>query len=286
MAPWLTLLALVVVLAACIARAFFVGRAGPRATLAAAESSLEAARAQLEDDRRRLVMTVSHELRTPLTVVQGIVNTLATHWTALSEGQRLDLIDTITTNVSSLDASILHFIDVAKLERGETVLRPTDVDLAPLVDGVLTKLAPIIVGHTVRTQLDITTAWADRDALARILELLLSNAVRFSPIATTIYVRARPADDDGIDLAVVDRGAGISPQHLAHVFEPFWRADTGESGVSRGAGLGLTIVKELAELHGGTVRVLSSRGRGSAFHVRLPGRYSMVPTMPAAHSVG
>src|SRR4051812_45123544 len=162
MVPWLTLAALVAVFAACVVRAFVVGRAGPRATLAAAESSLEAARVQLEEDRRRLVMTVSHELRTPLTVVQGIVTTLATHWTALSEPQRLDLIDTITTNVASLDASILHFIDVARLERGEAVLHLSDVDLAPLVDGVLSKLAPVIAGHSVRTQLDVTTAWADR----------------------------------------------------------------------------------------------------------------------------
>lgn len=240
--------------------------------LADAREDAAAANAALDDDRRRLVMTVSHELRTPLTLIQGIVNTLATHWDALAEGQRLDLIDTIATNVASLDASILHFIDVARLERGETELHLSEIDLASAIDAVVNKLAAVVAGHTVRRQLEVPTAWADSDGLSRILELLISNAARFSPLGTTIYIRARDGGDGGVDLAVVDQGGGIAPQHLPHIFEPFWRADTGESGVSRGAGLGLTIVKELAELHGGSVRVLSSRGRGAAFHVRLPGR--------------
>ena len=237
-----------------------------------ARDDAAAAQAALDDDRRRLVMTVSHELRTPLTLIQGIVNTLASHWASLSEPQRLDLIDTIATNVASLDASILHFIDVARLERGETELHLSDVDLASTIDAVVNKLAAVVAGHTVRRQLEVQTAWADREGVARILELLISNAARFSPLGTTIYVRARDDGDGGVDLAVVDQGGGIAPHHLPHIFEPFWRADTGESGVSRGAGLGLAIVKELAELHGGSVRVLSSRGRGAAFHVRLPGR--------------
>ena len=215
-------------------------------------------------------MTVSHELRTPLTVIQGIVNTLATHWDRLGEAERLDMIDVIASNVSSLDASILHFIDVGRLERGETVLHLGDVPVQPLVESVIAKLAPLLAGYAVSTQFDVDTVWADKDAAARILELLLSNAVRFSPLATPIFVRAKPVDE-GVELIVIDRGMGIAPRHLPHVFEPFWRADTGESGVSRGAGLGLTIVKQLAELHGGSVRVMSSKGRGSAFHVLLPG---------------
>jgi signal transduction histidine kinase len=247
------------------------GRRAAEQDLIAAREELEEARRRMDEDRRRLVMTVSHELRTPLTVIQGVVNTLATHWEKLGEAERLDMIDVVAANVASLDASILHFIDVGQLERGETTLHLTEVPLQPLIDGVVAKLAPLLAGYSVRTQVDVETAWTDKDALARILELLLSNAVRFSPLATPIHVRAKPAEDDGVELVVIDRGMGIAPRHLPHVFEPFWRADTGESGVSRGAGLGLTIVKQLAELHGGSVRAVSSRDRGSAFHVLLPG---------------
>jgi signal transduction histidine kinase len=257
--------------------------------LAATQEELAAVSTAVEEDRRRMVMTVSHELRTPMTIIQGIVNTLEMHWATLTEGQRLDLIDTIATNVASLDATILHFIDVAELERGEKTLHLGDVDLAGVIDAVVNKLGPVVAGHTVRRQLYVENAWADRDAVGRILELLIANAARFSPLATTIYVRARPGDDGGVDLAVVDQGPGIPPTHLPHIFEPFWRADTGEYGVSRGAGLGLTIVKELAELHGGSVRVQSSRRRGSAFHVLLPGdtdSHAKAPALPAGRRVG
>jgi len=265
--------------------AFTRGRKQLERELTEARAALAAAREQADDDRRRLVMTVSHELRTPLTVIQGIVNTLETHWVQMAESERMDMIDVIATNVSSLDASILHFIDVGKLERGETTLHLAEVPLQPVVDAVLAKLAPVLGGYSVRAQLDVPTAWGDRDAISRMLELLISNAARFSPLATPIFVRAKPVDE-GTELAVIDRGMGIAPRNLAHVFEPFWRADTVESGVSRGAGLGLTIVKQLAELHGGSVRVMSSRGRGSGFHVFLPGRLGADAALPAVHRVG
>jgi signal transduction histidine kinase len=284
---WLALAAVIATaIPLAVWRAFHVGRSRARTELAELRAELETARLALDEDRRQMVTTVSHELRTPLTIVQGIVNTLSTHWTKLSEPARLDLIDTIADNVASLDSSILHFIDVARLERGEVRIHVTDVPVHDVVDSVLAKLGPVLAGYSVRTQIDIDTVRADRDAVARIFELLLSNATRFSPLASSIVVRARRVDDDSIDLAVIDRGMGIAPHNIPHVFEKFWRADTGESGVSRGAGLGLAIVKSLAELHGGSVRVLSSRGRGSAFHVTLPSPQIHELSQPATSKVG
>jgi signal transduction histidine kinase len=113
--------------------------------------------------------------------------------------------------------------------------------------------------------------WADPEALGRILELLLANAVRFAPLATLVAVRATRGADAGVALSVSDRGPGIAARHLPHVFEPFWRADVTDSGVSRGAGLGLFIVKELTERHGGTVKISTAKGRGTTVVVSLPG---------------
>lgn len=251
------------------ALAYTVGR---RSALAAGEAAEQrAAEREQEVDRLRaeLVVTVGHELRTPLTVIQGLVTLLSRHWTTLAEPKKLDLIDDLAFNVSSLDSSILHFIDAARIERGEVTLSCTEVELAPVVEEMRTKLASVIAGYDLQVKLEAPTAWCDRESVGRILELLVANATRFSPLASRIVVRSR-AHTDATVLTVTDQGQGIAAGHLAHVFEPFWRADVAETGVSRGAGLGLSIVRSLAEMHGGEVSVRSVKGRGSTFEVRLP----------------
>jgi signal transduction histidine kinase len=214
------------------------------------------------------VTTVSHELRTPLTVIQGLVNMLARRWDRLDEATKLDIVDNLSMNVSSLDASILHFIDAARIERGGAV-RPENVAMAQVVDDVQAKLATVLAGYTVTVHLEADKAWADKEALGRVLELLVENAARFSSLGSTITIRTR-RDADGVVVSVTDQGEGIPPIQLERVWEPFWRSDVSVSGVSRGAGLGLAIVKELAERHGGTASVTSSRGRGSTFRVSFP----------------
>ncbi|MEO5679836.1 MAG: sensor histidine kinase, partial [Acidimicrobiales bacterium] len=96
------------------------------------------------------------------------------------------------------------------------------------------------------------------------------NACRFSPPAGSISVRVAGSTATGWEVSVADRGQGISPSDLPKVFDRLWRADVQETGVSRGAGLGLAIVRELAERHGGTATATSAKGRGSTFRVSLP----------------
>jgi signal transduction histidine kinase len=248
--------------------AFWVARAttGARAEAAAAE---RAAAERFDALRRELVTTVSHELRTPLTLIQGLVDTLAARWDRLSEGDRMDLVDDLALNVASLDASVLHFIDAARLARDEVGITGEWVELEPVVAKVRSKLESALGGRSVQTSLGAPRVWGDAEAVARIVELLLSNAARFSPLGSGITVVSR--EQPGATLiSVTDQGQGIAPKHLPHVFEPFYRADVSETGVSRGAGLGLFIVKELAERHGGSVRATSTQGRGSTISVELP----------------
>jgi signal transduction histidine kinase len=240
--------------------------------MAAGEAAEQrAAMREQEVDRLRaeLVVTVGHELRTPLTVIQGLVTVLARHWDTLAEPKKLDLIDDLAFNVSSLDSSILHFIDAARIERGEVSLRCREVELAPVVDEVRSKLSAVLAGYDVQVKLEAPTAWCDREAVGRIVELLVANATRFSPLASRIVIGSRNHTDATV-LTVTDQGQGIPAQHLSHLFEPFWRADVAETGVSRGAGLGLSIVRDLARLHGGDVSVRSVKGHGSTFEVELP----------------
>jgi signal transduction histidine kinase len=250
--------------------ALWVARATAQVRAEAAEQERAAAE-RFDALRKELVTTVSHELRTPLTLIQGLVDTLAARWDRLSEGERMDLVDDLALNVASLDASVLHFIDAARLARDEVDVAPEWIELGPLVARVRSKLESALGGRTVQVSLGTERAWGDPEAVGRIVELLLANAARFSAVGTAITVSSRDAGGGGVTISVTDQGQGIAQKHLAKVWEPFYRADVSETGVSRGAGLGLSIVKELAERHRGTVRVSSTQGRGSTFSVELPG---------------
>ena len=243
-----------------------------RATSGARRAAADAERASVERFdalRRELVTTVSHELRTPLTLIQGLVDTLAARWDRLTEGERMDLVDDLALNVASLDASVLHFIDAARLARDEVGIVGEWVDLEPVIKRVRSKLDSALGGRNVQVSIEAPRAWGDPEAVGRIVELLLANAARFTPLGSGITVGTRSQPGATL-ISVTDQGQGIAPKHLPHVFEPFYRADVSETGVSRGAGLGLFIVKELAERHGGSVRASSTQGRGSTISVELP----------------
>ena len=229
----------------------------------------ELERTELRRIRTEMVTTVSHELRTPLTVIQGVTSTLSRRWDLLSEAERMDLIDVLGDNVASLDASIQHFADAARLQRGSMVIAPGWVEVVDAVAAACTRRAGPLAGHEVCTDIGVAKVWADRTAIERILEHLLLNAARFSPLGQPITVRtARKGSQAAISVA--DRGQGIAPRLMATVWEPLQRGDVSDTGVSRGAGLGLPIVKELARLHGGDASLTSARGRGTTVTVTLP----------------
>jgi two-component system sensor histidine kinase KdpD len=216
-----------------------------------------------------MVTTVSHELRTPLTVIKGAMATLSRRWDVLSEPERLDLVDVLIDNVASLDASILHFVDAGRLEKGSFEVAAEWLDLPAVADGVMGKLSGVLSGHEVLRELEATAVWADPKALGRILEHLLVNAVRFTPVGLPIRIRSVVQEDETV-IAVSDRGQGIPPHLINTIWEPLQRGDVSETGVSRGAGLGLPIVLELARLHGGDADLVSVKGRGTTVIVRLP----------------
>ncbi|MEO5680594.1 MAG: HAMP domain-containing sensor histidine kinase, partial [Acidimicrobiales bacterium] len=179
-----------------------------------AEEAVAAERRSLEALKEQVVTTVSHELRTPLTIIQGLTSTLVSRWDSLPETRRLDLVDALGVNVASLDASVLHFLDAGRLSKGGWEVRPERVAVAPIVDGVLAKLDPILAGHQVARRLESDEVWADPEALSRVLELLLVNACRFSPPAGSISVRVAGSTATGWEVSVADRGQGISPSDL------------------------------------------------------------------------
>jgi signal transduction histidine kinase len=116
------------------------------------------------------------------------------------------------------------------------------------------------------TQLEPATAWVDRDRIGQVVANLLSNALKFTPQGGLVSVKLQH-DDDWVLLRVADSGPGIPAEELPHVFDRFWRGRTAQAP---GTGIGLTVVRELIQAHGGSVHAASQPGRGTTITVRLP----------------
>jgi len=229
-------------------------------------------------DRLKLsfLSTVSHELRTAVAAIEGFGSLLVEHWPTLSDEQRREFIDRIARNASSLKRLVDDLLDFARLERHAISVAPRLVSLSELVVETVEQLASLLEQHTIA--LDIqpdVRAFTDPDAVERILGNFLSNAAKYSPPGTTITVTVEPAGGRAL-LAVADQGPGIPADERTRVFTRFYRSETEATHRTRGAGIGLAIVKEFADRLNASVAVDSAEGGGSRFVVLFPTEPSAV----------
>jgi PAS domain S-box-containing protein len=234
------------------------------------EREREAARRLREVDRMKsdFLSTVSHELRTPLTAIIGFADTLTTRWPAFDEARQRDLVERIGIAGVRLEQLISDLLDFSRLERGQLQINLRPCNVAGLVRETVSKLNTVLEGHDVNLELaNDVEALADPTAFSRVLENLLTNAVKFSPPGAPIRVQARGLDEDEVLVRVEDEGVGIPPEDIERIFERFYRSNSGDS-MAAGTGVGLAIVKEFTEAQDGRVWVESS-GSGSSFSVAL-----------------
>jgi PAS domain S-box-containing protein len=238
----------------------------------AAETARQAAEAanRAKDD---FLATLSHELRTPLTAILGWARMLRTREFKASE--RLRAMEIIERNAASQAQLIEDLLDVSRIVTGklQVTLRPIDA-IGPIVQGVVDSFGPSAQAKDIALRTTIDTLAGpmagDRDRLQQIVWNLVSNAVKFTPAGGRVDVSCEQIDG-WIDIRVRDTGKGIAADFLPYVFDRFRQADTSTTRVYGGLGLGLSIVRYLVELHGGSVRAESSgEGRGATFRVRLP----------------
>jgi len=218
--------------------------------------------------QRQFVADASHELRNPLAVIQ--TNADVALWDAATPEavrQRLEAVRRATERMRRLVDDLLA---LARLEL--TAAQRHEVDLAAVVDEVSDELGPLATAHGLSIEHEAQHGLrvvADRDAVKRALANLLDNAFRYSPPGAPVHVVAARENGWAV-LAVADRGPGLTEEERERVFERFWRSDSARSRESGGAGLGLAIVRRIAESHGGEVAVSSVPGGGSTFELRLP----------------
>jgi PAS domain S-box-containing protein len=218
--------------------------------------------------------TLSHELRTPLTSILGWSQLLADGTLNKVESKRA--VETIVRNARAQRKLIDELLDLSRIMTGKLHLEMHTVSLAPMIEAVVDGVRPAADARSInlRITLDSTTSRisGDSDRLQQIIWNLLSNAIKFTPKGGDVHVRLGQIASH-IEIVVTDSGQGIDPQLLPHVFDRFRQSDSSNTRRNGGLGLGLSIVRQLVELHGGSVAAESpGEGLGSTFRVILPVR--------------
>jgi signal transduction histidine kinase len=222
------------------------------------------------------VATVSHELRTPLAVIRSAAQNLSAgvvHDPAQARRYG-DLIDTEGRRLTDMVEQVLEY---AGLSGNRRPMRAQAVAVAPLLDEVVASCAPLYEPQgfdvQVESAADLPAVPADPEAIRRALTNLVTNAIKHGADGRWIGVTAVSAKTRGrteVQIAVSDRGRGIDAADLPHVFEPFYRGQRAVDRQIQGNGLGLSLVRRIAEAHGGRVTVVSAPASGTTFTLHLP----------------
>jgi signal transduction histidine kinase len=245
-----------------------------RGAIAAAEAfeQQRAAVAELERLNRAksdFVSIVSHEFRTPLTGIQGFSEMMQSEDLTLDEMR--EYAGDINKDAHRLNRMITEMLDLDKMESGRMEIHREPVDLNAIVNEAAGRIRPNAPRHPMSLRLDpmVGEMSGDRDKLTQVMANLLDNAVKYSPNGGEIVVSTR-VEGNAAHVVVRDHGMGIPEGALESIFERYGRVESLATRHIRGTGLGLPIVRQIVQLHGGAVWVESTVGEGSVFHVTLP----------------
>lgn len=223
-----------------------------------------------EQQRRVMVSDVAHELRTPLSNIRGYLEAGEDGVVPLDR----TLIRSLLEETALLERLVSDLQELALADAGMLRLHPEERDVTELAQQAVAAHRTQAEAAGVSLGLSASgpaIAEVDPARIRQALGNLVANAVKFTPAGGSVSVSVR-GGGEGVELAVTDTGPGISPEHLPHLFDRFYRADPSRSRSTGGSGLGLAITKHLVEAHDGWVGVSSTPGRGSVFTIRLPAR--------------
>lgn len=220
---------------------------------------------RLEAVTQDFVSTVSHELRTPVTVIAGLGATIADRWDDLDADRRTDLLRRIDANADRLTGMVRSLVDSSALERGELVAEPRPLDLREVCAEVAAWLAPLLGDRRVRVDVAPTVrVSADPGLLRHALENLVGNVGNHTPPGTTAVIAAA-AVDGRVAISVTDDGPGIAVEDLPHIVDRFYRPAPSRIARPGGLGLGLALVRQIAQAHDGDLVVRPQDGGGVSF---------------------
>jgi PAS domain S-box-containing protein len=220
-------------------------------------------RKRLDELRDTILSAVSHELRTPLTAIVGFAQTLKER--ALEPSLRTVLIENLSVQAQRLERLLADLLDLDRLRHGFVRPRFAQTDIASLVEQVVA--AHREDEHPIALRAELVQASVDPPKVERIVDNLIVNAVRHTPVGTEIAVSVE-RHNSGVIIAVDDRGPGVAPEDREAIFEIFRRG--AKSDHTMGTGIGLSLVAQFTALHGGRAWVQENPGGGASFRVFLP----------------
>jgi two-component system phosphate regulon sensor histidine kinase PhoR len=239
---------------------------------------------RVEKTRRDFIANVSHELRTPLTSIQGYTETLLDS-TLDNVASTREFLEIIRKNSSRMSRLTEDLLTLARVESGETRFDVESVPPAELLHDAEESFREIARTHGIDLQIqdlkpadssardfliqNLPPVLADREAIHQVFSNLIDNALKYGASGGRIVLGARSAPH-AVEFFVQDFGAGIPSEHLARLFERFYRVDKARSRESGGTGLGLAIAKHIVMAHGGSIRAESELAHGSTFLFTLP----------------
>ena len=226
---------------------------------------------ELDQLKTRFFTNINHDLRSPLTVVTGALTSLLNRQTGAARQRHF--LEMALRSASRLETMINDMLELSRIDAGEGRLELARVDLKQVLEELLQDTQPYAASLEIKLifRLPDRPLLLDLDVskIERVVMNLLSNACKFSPAGSTITVHLEETVE-GARISVEDQGMGIAPEDCSRIFERFVRGSGEEHRRVRGTGLGLSVVKEFVELHGGKVSVTSKVGQGTTFLVQLP----------------
>jgi signal transduction histidine kinase len=237
----------------------------------------------LPDARADEIAVISHELRNSLSVMRNAARLLKMPAGANQvEGARI----LIERHVAQMNRHIEDLLDVSQRDARKKTLRRTHIDLRTIVEFAVSAIAPDMArrGHQLTVNLPATPLWVEADAIRmeQVFSNLLINAAKYTPDGGGITLTMERMEKR-VSIVVRDSGIGIEPAVLSRVFDMFAQADAAAICAEGGSGIGLAVVRDIVEMHGGTVRAASAGlGLGSEFSVLLPAQWAQVEVAGAS----
>ena len=236
---------------------------------------IKAERKQLQLDQAKddFISTAAHELRTPLTSIIGYAELLRDNAEAgLSFKQQHDFHSEICNKGLVLSRIIDDLLDISRIQKGVPLpLNRVDNDLVDLVTNIVQQYKTLSPKHIFSLEIDVDSPPSlafDRDRITQVLENLITNAVKYSSPDSTITATIN-ASGKYIQTTITDNGIGMTKEEVEHIFDHFYRADQSDTSIG-GLGLGMSIVKQIVESHGGTIQVESTSGQGTSISFTIP----------------